>query len=91
MPLNSSDFRKKTSSPIWDWVGGRFSVWGAIGLPVAIALGADTFKRFPGRRPCNGPARFDRSAAEQSAGAHGDVCLLEFGKTRRFLLLFPSL
>ena len=29
-----------------DNVGGRFSVWGAIGLPVAIALGADTFKHF---------------------------------------------
>lgn len=32
--------------PIWDWVGGRFSVWGAIGLPVAIALGSNVFKRF---------------------------------------------
>ena len=42
------DCRKKTFFPIWDWVGGRFSVWGAIGLPVAIALGADTSKRFLG-------------------------------------------
>ena len=25
----------------WDWVGGRFSMWSAIGLPVAIALGWD--------------------------------------------------
>lgn len=32
--------------PIWDWVGGRFSVWGAIGLPVAVALGEDVFRRF---------------------------------------------
>lgn len=32
--------------PIWDWVGGRFSVWGAIGLPVAISLGTDIFRRF---------------------------------------------
>lgn len=37
---------KENFFPIWDWVGGRFSVWGAIGLPVAIALGAETFKRF---------------------------------------------
>ena len=28
------------------WVGGRFSVWGAIGLPVAVALGEDVFRRF---------------------------------------------
>lgn len=37
---------KENFFPIWDWGGGRFSVWGEIGLPVAIALGADTFKRF---------------------------------------------
>ena len=29
--------------PIWSWVGGRFSVWGAIGLPLVIALGPETF------------------------------------------------
>ena len=29
----------------WDWVGGRYSVWSAIGLPVALAIGADDFKR----------------------------------------------
>ena len=27
----------------WDWVGGRFSVWGAVGLPLAIALGPEVF------------------------------------------------
>ena len=30
--------------PTWDWVGGRFSVWGAVGLPLAIALGPQCFK-----------------------------------------------
>ena len=30
---------------IWDWVGGRYSLWSAIGLPVALALGNDTFDR----------------------------------------------
>lgn len=30
----------------WDWVGGRYSVWSAIGLPVAIAVGFDNFKAF---------------------------------------------
>ncbi len=30
----------------WDWVGGRYSVWSAIGLPVAIAVGFDTFSDF---------------------------------------------
>jgi glucose-6-phosphate isomerase len=30
----------------WDWVGGRFSVWSAIGLPLALAVGFDNFQRF---------------------------------------------
>ena len=27
----------------WDWVGGRFSLWSAIGLPIMLALGPDRF------------------------------------------------
>jgi glucose-6-phosphate isomerase len=30
----------------WDWVGGRYSIWSAIGLPVMIAIGADEFESF---------------------------------------------
>ena len=30
----------------WDWVGGRYSVWSAIGLPLAIAIGAAHFRDF---------------------------------------------
>ena len=29
---------------IWDWVGGRFSLWSAAGLPIAIALGRGGFE-----------------------------------------------
>ncbi len=32
--------------PFWDWVGGRFSVWSAVGLPIALKFGFDTFKQF---------------------------------------------
>jgi len=28
----------------WDWVGGRYSLWSAIGLPIAIAIGMDRFR-----------------------------------------------
>ncbi len=30
----------------WDWVGGRYSLWGAIGLPIMIAVGAKNFRAF---------------------------------------------
>ncbi len=28
----------------WDWVGGRYSLWSAIGLPIAVAIGMDHFE-----------------------------------------------
>ena len=30
----------------WDWVGGRYSVWSALGLPLAIAIGPQNFRAF---------------------------------------------
>jgi glucose-6-phosphate isomerase len=30
----------------WDWVGGRYSVWSALGLPLAIAIGGAAFRAF---------------------------------------------
>ncbi|MCK5373935.1 MAG: glucose-6-phosphate isomerase, partial [Alphaproteobacteria bacterium] len=30
--------------PIWPWVGGRFSLWSAVGLPLCIALGFEQFE-----------------------------------------------
>jgi glucose-6-phosphate isomerase len=29
----------------WDWVGGRYSLWSVIGLPLALAVGFDNFKK----------------------------------------------
>jgi len=29
--------------PMWDWVGGRFSLWSAVGLTIALAVGYDNF------------------------------------------------
>lgn len=31
--------------PFWDWVGGRFSVWSAVGLPIALRFGFETYQR----------------------------------------------
>jgi glucose-6-phosphate isomerase len=30
----------------WDWVGGRYSIWSAIGLPLMIAIGRENFGKF---------------------------------------------
>lgn len=31
--------------PTWDWVGGRYSLWSAAGLPVMLAIGPDGFRQ----------------------------------------------
>jgi len=31
--------------PMWDWVGGRYSLWSAIGMPVALGIGMDNFRK----------------------------------------------
>ncbi len=33
-----------TAFGFWDWVGGRYSLWSVIGLPIAIAVGAANFR-----------------------------------------------
>lgn len=32
------------SLPLWDWVGGRYSLWSAIGWSIALAVGMDRFE-----------------------------------------------
>jgi glucose-6-phosphate isomerase len=29
--------------PMWDWVGGRYSLWSTVGFPIALAIGIDRF------------------------------------------------
>jgi glucose-6-phosphate isomerase len=42
----AAGFGITTTFGFWDWVGGRYSLWSAIGLPVAIAVGAQGFRDF---------------------------------------------
>ena len=40
----AAEFGITTTFGFWDWVGGRFSMWSSIGLPIALALGSTHFK-----------------------------------------------
>ncbi len=35
---------KENMFGFWDWVGGRYSLWSAIGLPIAVSIGMDNFE-----------------------------------------------
>ncbi|MEO1492614.1 MAG: glucose-6-phosphate isomerase, partial [Pseudomonadota bacterium] len=70
----------------WDWVGGRFSVWSAIGLPLAIAIGAEAF-----RAVLSGGAAMDRHFRTAPMAANLPVLLALTGIWRRNALGLGSI
>ncbi len=55
----AAEFGIRTTFGFWDWVGGRYSLWSAIGLPIALALGEAGFRAL-----LAGAHAMDRHAAE---------------------------
>ncbi|HBR67760.1 MAG TPA: glucose-6-phosphate isomerase [Rhodospirillaceae bacterium] len=45
---NAADFgiAPENVFPLWDWVGGRYSIWSSVGLPLCIAIGPENFQKF---------------------------------------------
>jgi glucose-6-phosphate isomerase len=54
----------------WDWVGGRFSIWSAVGLSCAIALGFDRFQGF-----LDGAAEMDAHFTSAPLDRNGPVLM----------------
>jgi glucose-6-phosphate isomerase len=69
----------------WDWVGGRYSVWSAIGLPVAIAIGPDNFRAF-----LDGAHEMDRHFAEAPLDRNMPVVMALLGVWYRNVWGFPT-
>jgi glucose-6-phosphate isomerase len=51
--------------PLWDWVGGRYSLWSAVGFALLAALGGERFRELLG-----GAAEMDAHAAEAEDAAN---------------------
>ena len=60
--------------PFWDWVGGRYSVWSAIGLPIALSIGFEQFKEF-----LDGAYEMDRHFQTAPLGQNMPVILALIG------------
>jgi glucose-6-phosphate isomerase len=65
------DIASERVLPMWDWVGGRYSLWSAVGLPIALAIGFERFEQL-----LAGAAEFDAHVlntplAENVAVLHG--------------------
>jgi glucose-6-phosphate isomerase len=65
--------------PIWDWVGGRYSLWSATGLTIPLALGWPAFEGLLG-----GAKTLDQHTLESSPADNLPMmmALLEFWQTR---------
>ncbi len=64
----------------WDWVGGRYSLWSAIGLPLAIAIGAKNFRAL-----LSGAAAMDQHFTTAELGKNLPVLMALIGIWRRNL------
>ena len=51
----------------WDWVGGRYSLWSAIGLSIAVFIGFDNFEELLAGGARDGRALPQRAAGEEPA------------------------
>ena len=55
---------------LWKWVGGRYSLWSAVGLPIAIRIGMDHFRDF-----LSGASSMDQHFCEQPLESNLPVIL----------------
>ncbi|MFK5978465.1 MAG: glucose-6-phosphate isomerase [Rhizobiaceae bacterium] len=69
----------------WDWVGGRYSVWSAIGLPLAISIGAKNFKSF-----LSGARTMDQHFKTAPLDENLPVLMALIGIWRRNILGYPT-
>ncbi|MFC5384824.1 glucose-6-phosphate isomerase [Aquamicrobium segne] len=69
----------------WDWVGGRYSVWGAIGLPVMMAIGPQRFHQL-----LAGAHKMDRHFCNAALPANLPVVLGLVGWWHRVICAYPA-
>jgi glucose-6-phosphate isomerase len=69
----------------WDWVGGRYSIWSAIGLPLMIAIGPKNFLRF-----LDGGHAMDRHFAEAPVIDNLPMLMGLLGVWHRNICNYPS-
>jgi len=72
--------------PMWDWVGGRFSLWSAVGLPLALAIGNKYFNELKA-----GAYSMDKHFQTASLAQNMPVLMALIGMWNRNALNYQSL
>ncbi|RBL83173.1 glucose-6-phosphate isomerase [Streptomyces cavourensis] len=70
----------------WDWVGGRYSLWSAVGLPIALVLGPDAIENLRA-----GAAAMDAHFAQAPIAENAPAQLALAGVANRSVLGYASL
>ncbi len=70
---------------MWDWVGGRFSLWSTIGLPIALQQGFEAFEEL-----LQGAYEMDRHFKEAPLSENAPVMLALVGIWNRNFLGYPA-
>jgi glucose-6-phosphate isomerase len=71
---------------MWDWVGGRYSVWSAVGLIAELVVGSDKFQEF-----LSGASAIDKHFIEASFEKNLPVLMGVIGVWNRSFLKLPTL
>ncbi|HUE12187.1 MAG TPA: glucose-6-phosphate isomerase [Steroidobacteraceae bacterium] len=71
---------------MWDWVGGRYSVWSAVGLIAELVIGSDKFQEF-----LSGASGIDKHFTEASFENNLPVLMGVIGAWNRSFLKLPTL
>jgi len=71
---------------MWDWVGGRYSVWSAVGLIAELVIGSDKFREFLG-----GASAIDKHFTQASFEKNLPVLMGVLGVWNRSFLQLPTL
>ena len=71
-------FEAKQIFEFWDWVGGRYSIWSSIGLPLAIAIGAKAY-----REMLQGACDMDAHVQSATPDSNMPLCMALLGLWNR--------
>ncbi|MHB2266245.1 glucose-6-phosphate isomerase [Aliihoeflea sp. PC F10.4] len=83
--VDAFGIRKDRIFGFWDWVGGRYSLWSAIGLPIMVAVGSENFRKL-----LSGAHAVDRHFATAPLAENLPVMLGLVGWFHRVACRYPS-
>lgn len=83
--IEAFGIRQERAFDLWDFIGGRYSVWSAIGLPIVIAIGPERFGEF-----LAGAEAMDRHFRAAPFCANLPVLLALIGIWHRDVCLYPT-